>query len=226
LGITVKHIQLHEDISEDELLKNIQQCNNDESINGIIVQLPIPKHLNKRKILDSIAPSKDVDGLGSVQSGLLYTDNEEAILPATARGVISLLQHYNISLEGRSVCVVGRSLVVGKPLATACLKKNATVTMCHSHTKNLENFTKNSDIIIVALGKPNYIDSKYVRDGQVIIDVGIHKIDNKICGDVDFDSVKDIVSAITPVPGGVGPLTVASLFENLVNAHIRNNVLK
>jgi len=216
LGITVEHKKFQEAVTEEEIIQEIEKDNQDESVGGIIVQLPIPKNLNLSRVLNSIDVNKDVDGLSAGQMGLLYSGNEEAHVPATARGVISLLDYYEVNLNSKSVCVVGRSNLVGRPIAEMCLKRNATLTICHSHTKNLEEFTRVADVLVVACGVPNYINDTHTREGQVVIDVGIHKTDNGICGDVDFAKVKDVVSAITPVPGGVGPLTVASLFQNLV----------
>jgi methylenetetrahydrofolate dehydrogenase (NADP+)/methenyltetrahydrofolate cyclohydrolase len=218
LGIVVEHKKFPDDVKEDEVVGVIQSYNKDSKVGGIIVQLPMPKHLNRSKILNAIDIEKDVDGLGSGQIGLLYSGDKNAIVPATARGVISLLDFYKINLESKHVVVIGRSNLVGRPVVQMCLNRNATVTVCHSHTKNLESITKTADILIVACGKMRFIDSSYVKEGQVIIDVGIHRTEAGICGDVDFDSVKDMVSAISPVPGGVGPLTVVSLFQNLVDA--------
>ncbi|MEI6843250.1 MAG: bifunctional 5,10-methylenetetrahydrofolate dehydrogenase/5,10-methenyltetrahydrofolate cyclohydrolase [bacterium] len=221
LGVSVEHSMYDENISENDLLKNVEKLNIDTNVTGIIVQLPLPKHINSRHILDSISSIKDVDGLGSVQTGLLVTGNTQAFIPATARGIMLLFDYYNISLSGKHVVVVGRSDLVGKPVATLSLSRNATVTLCHSKTAHLKEITQTADVIIVAIGKPNFVDSSYVREGQVVIDVGIHKLDGAMCGDVNFESVKDIVSAISPVPGGVGPLTVVSLFQNLVDASQR-----
>jgi len=218
LGIIVEHKVYEENTKEGEIVAEIESYNKDEKIGGIIVQLPIPKHLNCSKILNSIDFKKDVDGLGVVQTGLFYSGDSKAITPATARGVISLFDFYNIDLDSKHVVVIGRSNLVGRPVAQMCLKRNATVTVCHSHTKNLDTITKTADILIVACGVPRLIGSPYVREGQVVIDVGINKIEEGICGDVDFDKVKDVVYAISPVPGGVGPLTVMSLFQNLIDS--------
>lgn len=217
IGANVKRISFPEDVTDKEILDRISLLNRDEKVRGIIVQLPIPKNLNKRIILDAIDFEKDIDGLGTIQSGFLSIKDKKTILPATTRGIITLLSYYEIGLKGKHVVVVGRSDLVGKPIALACLHLNATVTVCHSYTQNLQDFTKLADILIVACGVSKKITSEYVREGQIVIDVGIHKTDNGLCGDVDFDSVKDIVSSISPVPGGVGPLTVASLFQNLVD---------
>jgi methylenetetrahydrofolate dehydrogenase (NADP+)/methenyltetrahydrofolate cyclohydrolase len=218
LGIEVEHKKFEENTKEKDLIEKIQQYNKDNSVGGIIVQLPIPKHFNQSKILNSIDIQKDVDGLGSGQIGLFYSGDKSAIMPATARGIISLLDFYKIDLESKHVVVVGRSNLVGRPLAQMCLNRNATVTICHSHTKNLEVITKSADILIVACGIPNFIGPQHVCKEQIVVDVGIHRTPNGLCGDVDFDKVSQIVSAVTPVPGGVGPLTVVSLFQNLIDA--------
>lgn len=218
IGTEVKRISFPENVTDKEILDRINLLNNDEKVKGIIVQLPIPKNLNKRIILDAIDFEKDVDGLGTIQSGLLSIKDSKAILPATTRGVETLLSYYEIDLQGKNVVVVGRSDLVGKPIALLCLHKNATVTVCHSYTQNLQDITSRADILIVACGVAKKITREYVRAGQIVIDVGIHKTDIGLCGDVDFDGVKDIVSAISLVPGGVGPLTVASLFQNLVDS--------
>jgi len=218
LGIVVEHKVYREDIKESEIITEIESYNKDNEVGGIIVQLPIPKQLNRSKILNSIDFKKDVDGLGVVQTGLLYSGDPSAIIPATARGVISLFDFYHINLDSKHVVVVGRSNLVGKPVSQVCLNRNATVTTCHSYTKNLESITKTADILIVACGVPRLIGLSHVREGQVVVDVGINKTEEGICGDVDFDKVKDVVYAISPVPGGAGPLTVMSLFQNLIDS--------
>lgn len=218
IGARVIHCHLPEEITEDDLIFEIRKFNNDKSIHGIIVQLPIPKHLNERKILDAILYEKDVDGLGSIQTGLLYVGKTKSMIPATTRGIISLLDYNKIEIAGKNVVVIGRSNLVGKPTAISFLNLNATVTICHSHTKDLKKITRLADILIVACGRPKFITREFVGDGQIIVDVGIHKTELGLCGDVDFEDVKDLVSAITPVPGGVGPMTVVSLFQNLWDA--------
>ncbi|MCX8034687.1 MAG: bifunctional methylenetetrahydrofolate dehydrogenase/methenyltetrahydrofolate cyclohydrolase [Candidatus Dojkabacteria bacterium] len=216
LGFSFNLINLSTKIKEHELIEIINKLNFDESTNGIIVQLPIPDHLNKQRILDRIIPEKDVDCLDSYSIGRFLTDNSK-IYPATPKGIIHLLKYYKIELTSKHVCVIGRSNLVGKPLSIALLKENATVTICHSHTNNLEEITKDADIVISAIGKAKFLTSKYFRKGQTVIDVGINFDENgKICGDVDFDNVKDIVENITPVPGGVGPMTIWGLVDNLI----------
>ncbi len=220
LGVTVEHKKFEENIEEENLLKNIEKYNQDKTVGGIIVQLPVPKNLNKPDILNAINPKKDVDGLGVVQTGLFYSGDSQAITPATARGIISLLDFYKIDLESKNVAVIGRSSLVGRPVGEMCLKRNATVTICHSHSEDLKEITKKADILIVACGVPCLVDSSYVKEGQVVVDVGIHRTEGGLCGDVNFDDIKNIISAVSPVPGGVGPLTVVSLFQNLVDCTV------
>lgn len=217
VGILVEHKRFEEKIKEADLIGVIEVCNKDKDVGGIIIQLPIPKHLDQSKIFSAVDVEKDVDGLGAAQIGLFYTGNKMATVPATARGVISLLDFYKISLKSKSVVVVGRSNLVGRPVAQMCLNRNATVTICHSYTKNLENITQTADVLIVACGIPNFIGPQHVCKKQVVVDVGIHRTPRGICGDVDFGKVSPVVSAITPVPGGVGPLTVVSLFQNFID---------
>jgi methylenetetrahydrofolate dehydrogenase (NADP+)/methenyltetrahydrofolate cyclohydrolase len=226
LGFFVEHIQLDKKISENEIISRIELFNKDSSVNGIIVQLPLPKNINPVKVVETISSEKDVDGLNSKNLRYLLESlntKNEGFIPATTKGVLSLLDFYNIELEGKKVVVVGRSLLVGRPTALAFLNRNATVTICHSKTKNLKKEIKNADIVVVAIGKPHFIKKSFVKNGQVIIDVGITKVGDKLLGDVDFKSVSKIVRAITPVPGGVGPMTVVSLFENLLTAYKRQN---
>lgn len=216
IGAKVTHLKFKENIIEKKLLSVILKCNTDKKVSGIIVQLPLPKHLNSFVVIEAISPNKDVDGLTSLNLKKLITNDESGFLPATPKGIISLLEYYKISLRGKKIVVVGRSPWLGKPLALLLMNNGATVTVCHSGTKNLATETKNTEILIVATGKPKLIGKKHVSKGQVVIDVGINKVGDKLVGDVDFEAVKNIVKAITPVPGGVGPLTVASLFQNLV----------
>jgi methylenetetrahydrofolate dehydrogenase (NADP+)/methenyltetrahydrofolate cyclohydrolase len=215
VGITAQVVHFPESVSESELLESLQNYNRDTNVNGIIVQLPLPNHLNEKVIIETINPSKDVDGLTDANISKLF-DNQSGVIPATPRGVLTLLQTHGIEIEGQHVVVIGRSRLVGKSAALLMLNQNATVTICHSKTKNLRDITKSADILIVAIGKQKFITKEFVREGQVIIDVGIGSDDNKIVGDVDFQSVKDMDIKISPVPGGVGPMTVASLFENLI----------
>ena len=212
--------ELKEETTNEELLELIDKLNNDDSVNGILVQLPLPKHLNEDEVLKRINPDKDVDGFHPVNVGRLSI-GEKGFVSCTPAGIIQLLKRSNVDIEGKECVVIGRSNIVGKPMAMLMLRENATVTICHSRTKDLKEVTKRADILIVAIGKPKMIDASYVKEGAVIIDVGIHRVDpnsKKLCGDVDYDSVEPIASKITPVPGGVGPMTIAMLMNNLVNS--------
>lgn len=216
LGIYSIVINYPADISEKILLDKIQELNNDNKITAILVQLPLPKHIDKFKIIDAIAPEKDVDGLTPYNSGKLFSGEEPYVYPCTPKGILLLLDEYNIELEGKHVVVIGRSNLVGKPVAQMLLNRNATVTMCHSHTKNLSDITKTADIVVSAVGK-NIIGEKMLKSDCVVVDVGIFKdVNGKICGDVDFASASKIAAYISPVPGGVGPMTIASLMLNTV----------
>lgn len=214
--VEVKH--LNEKVTVEEIISEIEKANQDKSITGIIVQLPLPENIDKEKVINAIDPKKDVDGLTAKNLWRLMNDGS-GIIPATARAVDLILTENNIDVSGKHIVIVGDSILVGKPMAIHFLNRDATVTICHDKTRNLPEFTKQAHILISAVGKPNLINNFHVSDGQVVIDVGISRLDNgKVVGDVDFDSVKGIVSAITPVPGGIGPLTVFSLFENLLIA--------
>ena len=220
LGYNFNHIKLDENVNEDEILAIIDKLNNDDMVDGILMQLPIPRRFNVKKIQNAILPYKDVDGLTDVNMGRLV-HNEDSLVPCTPMGIIDLLDYYNIDIEGKNVVIIGRSDLVGKPLASLMINRNATVTLCHSKTINLDFYTKNADILVVAIGKPNFIKRDSVKDGAVIIDVGINRMANgMLCGDVDFDDVKNKISYITPVPGGVGQMTVAELALNTYKAHI------
>lgn len=215
-GIDFEHIQLSADISGDSISDLIQKLNIDESITGMILQLPIPENLNSRALIDLISPKKDVDCLGTYNLGNFFVGNS-SLLPATPQGVIRLLEHYEVPISGKNICIIGRSNLVGKPLAVALTEMNATVTLCHSKTDDIQKYSKSADIVITAVGKAKMFTSKYFSKGQTVIDVGTSKDDSgRLSGDVDFDNVKDIVENITPVPGGVGPLTVYCLAENLI----------
>ena len=227
LGFEVELIQFDNKISEKDIISKIESLNLDSIVNGIIVQLPLPKNINILNVIETISPEKDVDGLNSKNLQFLFENGQSennGFIPATTKGIISLLDFYKIPLKGKKVVVVGRSFLFGKPTALVLLNKNATVTICHSKTKNLKKEIKNADIAIIAIGKPNFVKKSFVKKGQVIIDVGITKVGNNIFGDVDFKSVSRIVSAITPVPGGVGPTTVVSLFENVLTAYKRQQI--
>lgn len=216
LGINSLSIEYQSDISEEELLNKIKELNSDEKVTAILVQLPLPAHINKNRIIDAILPQKDVDGLTPYNLGKLFSGEEPYVYPCTPKGILLLLDEYNIKLEGKNIVVVGRSNLVGKPVAQMLLKRNATVTMCHSHTKNLSEITKTADIIVSAVGK-KVIGEKMLKSDSVVIDVGIFRDENgKISGDVDFENVSKTAAYISPVPGGVGPMTIASLMLNTV----------
>lgn len=216
LGINSVVINYPSNISQNELLAKIEELNNDNSVNAILVQLPLPEHIDKFKIIDAIKPEKDVDGLTPYNMGKLFAGEEPYVYPCTPKGILLLLDEYNIDLDGKHVVVVGRSNLVGKPIAQMLLNRNATVTMCHSHTKNLSDITKTADIIVSAVGK-NVIGEKMLKSDCVVIDVGIFRdVEGKVRGDVDFETVSKIAAYISPVPGGVGPMTIASLMLNTV----------
>ena len=218
VGYGFKHLKFMEDIHEDELINEIEKLNNDKGVHAILVQLPLPKHLNIMKVQNAISPFKDVDGLSSINAGKLL-HGEECLVPCTPLGVMRLLAEYNINVNGKNVVVIGRSNLVGKPMAILLDKAGATVTLCHSKTKDLKEYTRLADILVVAVGKPNMVMANMVSDNAIVIDVGINKVDDKICGDVCFEEVKDKVSYITLVPGGVGPMTVAMLGVNVMRAY-------
>lgn len=218
IGIESLSFHLPEAITEAELLEKIEELNQDAKVNGILVQLPLPKHIDEDKVIKTIAPEKDVDGFHPQSVGALSI-GQKGFVSCTPAGVIQLLKRSNIEIEGKECVVIGRSNIVGKPMALLLLRENGTVTITHSRTANLKEVTKRADILIVAIGKPKMIDSSYVKEGAVVIDVGIHRDENnKLCGDVDYDDVIDHVSAITPVPGGVGPMTIAMLMNNCVSS--------
>ena len=216
LGINSVVIEYPSDVSQREIIDKITELNNDDSINAILVQLPLPEHINKDVVINSILPEKDVDGLTLYNSGKLFSGDEPYVYPCTPKGVLLLLDEYKIDIEGKHAVVIGRSNLVGKPLAQMLLKRNATVTLCHSKTKNLSEITKTADILISAVGK-NLVGEKYIKNSSVVVDVGIFKSESgMIRGDVDFENVSKHVSYISPVPGGVGPMTIASLMLNAV----------
>ena len=219
LGFEVEHINLDKNIKEEELISKIKVFNNEKTVNGIIVQMPLPAKINSAVVIETISPEKDVDGLSSFNLMALFRGEKGFFIPATTRGILSLLDFYKIDVSGKKVVIVGRSLLVGRPTLVSLLNMNASVTVCHTKTKNLKDEVRSADIIIVATGKPKLIKKDFVKKGQIIIDVGITKVGDKLLGDVDFDNVSKVVKAITPVPGGVGPMTVVSLFENLLLAY-------
>lgn len=216
VGIISEVINYPSSISEKELLVKIEELNKDKTVTAILVQLPLPEHISKENVMNTIAPEKDVDGFTPYNFGKLFSGEEPMVYPCTPKGILLLLDEYGISLEGKHVVIVGRSNIVGRPLSQMILNRNATVTVCHSHTKNLSEITKTADVLISAVGK-NIIEGKMIKSGCVVIDVGIFKDENgKTRGDVDFENVSKSASYITPVPGGVGPMTIASLMLNTV----------
>lgn len=218
IGIKSVAYELPEETTEEELLKIIHTLNQDDTIYGILVQLPVPKHINENHIIQAIDPKKDVDGFHPQSVGALSI-GQPGFVSCTPAGVIQLLKRSNIEIEGKECVIIGRSNIVGKPMAMLLLRENGTVTVCHSRTKDLKEITRRADILVVAIGKPKMIDASYVKEGAVVIDVGIHRdANNKLCGDVDYESVEPVASAITPVPGGVGPMTIAMLMHNCVDA--------
>lgn len=219
LGYKYIHRHFPADVSEEELIEEIKSLNNDDSIDGILVQMPLPKHLNESVIQNTVDPLKDVDGLTYVNAGKLV-QNVDGLVPCTPKGIIDMLDYHKIGLEGANVVVIGRSILVGKPIATLLSNRNATVVLTHSKTRDLGSLTRNADIIIAAVGKAGFVTEDMVKDGAVVIDVGINRVDGKLYGDVDFANVKDKCSYITPVPGGVGPMTVCELMNNVYEAHI------
>lgn len=218
IGIRSESYELPEETTEEELLALIDKLNSDDKVNGILVQLPVPKHINEDKIIRAISPKKDVDGFHPMSVGALSI-GQPGFVSCTPAGVIQLIKRSGISIEGKECVVIGRSNIVGKPMSMLLLRENGTVTTCHSRTKNIKEVCKRADILVVAIGKPKMIDASYVKEGATVIDVGIHRDENnKLCGDVDFDSVEPIAGAITPVPGGVGPMTIAMLMNNCVES--------
>ena len=218
IGIEYEEHLLKDDISMDELLSLIDKLNEDKTINGILLQSPLPKHLDINKAFKRINYKKDVDGFNPINVGKLAL-GQDCFVSCTPYGVIKMLDAYNIPIEGKKAVIIGRSNIVGKPLIQCLLSKNATVTVCHSKTKDIENITKDADIVVTAMGKPKFLKADMVKEGATIIDVGINRMDNgKLCGDVDFENVSEKAGYITPVPGGVGPMTVAMLMENIVKA--------
>ncbi|MCI6630664.1 MAG: bifunctional methylenetetrahydrofolate dehydrogenase/methenyltetrahydrofolate cyclohydrolase FolD [Lachnospiraceae bacterium] len=217
-GMTSLSYELPEETTQEELLALIRKLNADDAVNGILVQLPLPKHINEDLVIQTIDPKKDVDGFHPQSVGALCI-GQPGFVSCTPAGIIQLLKRSNIEIAGKECVVIGRSNIVGKPMALLLLRENGTVTVCHSRTKDLKEVTKRADILIVAIGKPKFITAEYVKEDAVVIDVGIHrKEDGKLCGDVDFDSVAEKTSAITPVPGGVGPMTIAMLMHNCVES--------
>lgn len=219
VGFLSEIIELDGSISQDIVLSTIDRLNRDETVDGILVQLPVPKHLDAKAIVHALDPSKDVDGLHPMNVAKLY-ENEKGFVPCTPKGIMRLLKEYKIDVVGKHCVVLGRSNLVGRPVAQLLLNENATVTICHSKTQNLSDFTKQADIIVVAIGKTNFLTSKDVNHATCIIDVGINRLYGKLVGDVAYDELVDKVDAMTPVPGGVGPMTIGMLLENTLEAYV------
>ena len=223
-GIKSKSYELPDTTTEEELLSLIDELNADDTVNGILVQLPLPNGLSEEKVIRRISPDKDVDGFHPESVGRLSI-GMRGFVSCTPAGVIELLKRSNVKIDGANAVVVGRSNIVGKPMGMLLLHENATVTVCHSHTADLKEKCKEADILVVAIGQPKFIDASYVKEGATVIDVGIHRIEGtkKLCGDVDFDSVSEVAGKITPVPGGVGPMTIAGLMKNCLEAALMQN---
>ena len=221
IGIRSLAYELKEETSQDELLELVRSLNERDDVQGILVQLPLPSHIDEDLVIQTISPLKDVDGFHPQSVGALSI-GQKGYVSCTPAGIVQLLKRSGVEMEGKECVIIGRSNIVGKPMALLMLRENATVTVCHSRTKNLKEVTNRADILIVAIGKPKFVDASFVKDGAVVIDVGIHRgEDGKLCGDVDFDSVEPKASAITPVPGGVGPMTIAMLMNNCIEAKRR-----
>jgi tetrahydrofolate dehydrogenase/cyclohydrolase, NAD(P)-binding domain protein len=219
VGFYSENIELDENISEEELLQKIDKLNKNDRINGILVQLPLPSHINELKIIDSISPEKDVDGFHVANIGKMVIGDETGFLSCTPYGIMQLLEEYKIEIAGKDAVIIGRSNIVGKPMALMLIQKGATVQVCNSRTKDLRKKLNDADIIIVAAGVPKLLKKEDVKEGAVVIDVGINRVDGKICGDVDYEEVVERASYITPVPGGVGPMTIASLIKNTFKSY-------
>lgn len=219
VGFYSENIELDENISEEELLQEIDKLNKNDRINGILVQLPLPSHINELKIIDSISPEKDVDGFHVANIGKMVIGDETGFLSCTPYGIMQLLEEYKIEIAGKDAVIIGRSNIVGKPMALMLIQKGATVQVCNSRTKDLRKKLNDADIIIVAAGVPKLLKKEDVKEGAVVIDVGINRVDGKICGDVDYEEVVERASYITPVPGGVGPMTIASLIKNTFKSY-------
>lgn len=225
VGIYSELIELPETITEERLLAEIDRLNGDDRINGILVQLPLPKHIEEKAIIERISPEKDVDGFHPISVGRMMT-GQDTFLPCTPHGILELVKETNLDISGKHVVVIGRSNIVGKPVGQLFLNENATVTYCHSKTQNIEELSKLADILIVAVGRPKMVTADYIKEGAVVIDVGVNRLETgKLCGDVDFDNVLDVAGYITPVPKGVGPMTITMLLHNTVESAKRAGVV-
>jgi methylenetetrahydrofolate dehydrogenase (NADP+)/methenyltetrahydrofolate cyclohydrolase len=214
------HSEIHRmpaETSQEELLAMVNRLNNDQKIHGILVQLPLPKHIDELKIIEAISPAKDVDGFHPINAGRLFV-GDDSLLPCTPYGVIEMLKRENVTIRGKHAVVVGRSNIVGKPVAMLLLREHATVSICHSRTADLGAITRQADILVVAVGRPDFVTGDMVKPGAVVIDVGVNRVDDYLVGDVEFDTAKDVAGSITPVPGGVGPMTITMLLKNTLEA--------
>ena len=223
VGFHSETIRLDENITEENLLLEIQKLNNNSNIDGILVQLPIPKHIDGLKIINAISAEKDVDGFHTTNIGKMMIGDETGFLPCTPAGVVHMFEEYNINLEGKDVLVIGQSNIVGKPMTLLLIKKRATVQVCNSKTKNLSEKLQKADVVVAAAGSPKLVKASDVKEDVVVIDVGINRVDGKLCGDVDFEEVSKKASFITPVPGGVGPMTIAMLIKNTFKSYKQKN---
>ncbi|EEL86231.1 bifunctional methylenetetrahydrofolate dehydrogenase/methenyltetrahydrofolate cyclohydrolase FolD [Bacillus cereus] len=225
VGIYSELIELPETITEERLLAEIDRLNGDDRINGILVQLPLPKHIEEKAIIERISPEKDVDGFHPISVGRMMT-GQDTFLPCTPHGIVELVKETNLDVSGKHVVVIGRSNIVGKPVGQLFLNENATVTYCHSKTQNIKELSKLADILIVAVGRAKMVTADYIKEGAVVIDVGVNRLETgKLCGDVDFDNVLDVAGYITPVPKGVGPMTITMLLHNTVESAKRAGVV-
>lgn len=222
VGFYSETIKLGEKITEEELIGEIEKLNNDEKIDGILVQLPLPKHIDELRIIDTIKPEKDVDGFHVANIGKMVIGDKSAFLSCTPYGIMQLLEEYGIEILGKDAVIIGRSNIVGKPMALMLIQKGATVQVCNSKTKNMKEKLKAADIVIAAAGVPNLVGGDSIKEGAVVIDVGINRVDGKLCGDVNYEQASQKASYITPVPGGVGPMTIASLIKNTFKSYMRN----
>lgn len=225
VGVYFRLYKFDEGTPELTIINKIKELNNDEYVNGILVQLPLPEQYNEKRIVNSIINSKDIDGLTDINTGRMI-NGKKTLVPCTPLGIMKMLEEYNVELAGKNVVIVGRGKLVGRPLITLMLAKDATVTVCHSKTTNLAEMTKLADVLVVACGVPNLITADMVKDGVVVIDAGINRVDGKLCGDVDFAAVSKKASLITPVPKGVGPMTVAMLLQNIITCYNSKNTTK
>lgn len=220
-GIDARLFKFPSDVQTDKILQTIETLNTDSQTNGIIIQLPLPEHLPTQQLLAAITPEKDVDGFHPLNAGLLQNGNEKAFIPATARGIMALIDETTQNLKGKNALVIGRSRIVGKPVAQLLLNRDCTVTIAHSKTQNLPALTQTADIVVAACGQAEMVKADWLKDGAVVIDVGINRLQNRLCGDVDFANAVEKASFITPVPGGVGPMTIAMLLQNTYDAYLK-----